>query len=270
MLVDTHCHLDFEVFNDDREETLARALDAGVTRILNPAIDLETSRSVVQLAHTYDPVYACVGVHPNEGTKWTPETRSQLKALGQDAKVVAIGEIGIDYYWDRTPAEVQQRIFREQLDLAAELDLPVVIHTRDASSEDRRASMDVLNIVEEWLEELKSNGSPLAERPGVLHSFSAGLSEAEKALELNFMIGITGPVTFKNAPKLQDLVTRLPEERLLVETDAPFLTPHPYRGKRNEPARVRLVAEKIAELKQKPLEIIADITTMNAKRLFNW
>ena len=263
MLVDTHCHLNFEAFDDDRQAVLERARQAGVERILNPGIDLPSSRAAVQLAERYPQVYAAVGVHPNEALSWTDETLQELRELAKHPKVVAIGEIGLDYYRDRAPQDEQRAIFSRQLLLAAEFDKPVIIHNREATE-------DVLKILTDWQMELVGGSPLLAQLPGVLHSFSYGEDAAREALRLNFFLGFTGPVTFRNAPDLQKLVSDLPLEKVLVETDAPFLTPHPHRGKRNEPAYVRLVAEKIAELHGLPFEIVANITSENAERLFRW
>jgi len=176
---------------------------------------------------------------------------------------VAIGEIGLDYYRDRTPQDQQKQIFQEQLDLAAELNLPVVVHCREAM-------MDMIGMLSEWQIGLENSQSSLAKNPGVLHSFSGTESDAEQIRNSNFMIGITGPVTFHNAAALQELVIRLPLTSILVETDAPFLTPHPYRGKRNEPGRVKLVAEKVAELHQEAYNTVTKTTTANAAQLFEW
>jgi TatD DNase family protein len=185
-------------------------------------------------------------------------------------KVVAVGEIGLDYYRDRAPRALQQEVFGLQLELAVELDLPVVIHTRDAGEQDRAATRDILAMLSEWIQGLKAQGSPLVDRPGVLHSYSSGAGFASQVFELGFMIGITGPVTFRKADELRQVVAEAPLERLLVETDAPFLTPHPYRGKRNEPAHVRYVVQKIAEIHNLPFEKVAQITSAGAERLFHW
>lgn len=263
MLVDTHCHLDFYNFDQDRDQVIDRARKAGVERILNPGINLQSSEMAVQLAEKYAEVYAAVGVHPNDGSTWEADTKSRLRDLAASQKVVAIGEIGLDFYRDRTPRDLQKQIFRDQLELAAELNLPVVIHTRESIDE-------VLKILENWCQGLVESRSEIIGRPGVLHSFSGDQADAEETTALNFYLGITGPVTFHNANDLQDLVIRLPLQVLLIETDAPFLTPHPYRGKRNEPARVSLVAEKIAELHQEAYNNVTGITTNNAKQLFGW
>lgn len=270
MLVDTHCHLNFERFDSDREEVLDRARQAGVGRILNPAVDIPTSREVIRFATAYPDVFAAVGVHPNDAAVWTDDTINVLRRLAEAPGVVAIGEIGLDYYWDRTPHELQQNVFRRQLELAAEMDLPVIIHTRNKDETDRQAIADVLDILGTWQLELVRSGSLLADRPGVLHSFSGNLEEAQRAREYNFYLGITGPVTFRKADLLREVVRETPLESLLIETDAPFLTPHPYRGKRNEPAYVQYVAGEISALHNQPLEKVADLTTINAGRLFHW
>jgi TatD DNase family protein len=270
LLVDTHCHLNFESFDHDREAIMARARQAGVIRILNPGIDLPSSRSAVTLAETYPEVYAAVGVHPNDGLTWDASTLAELRRLASHPKVVAIGEVGLDDYRQRAPWDVQQNIFRVQLELAAESGLPVVIHVRNANQNDRRAMADVLRILGEWQDELKTYLPDMAERPGVLHSFIDCLQAARCAAASNFFIGITGPVTFRKAEETRQVVAGLPVENLLVETDAPFLTPHPYRGERNEPAYVKYMVEKIAQIKVQPPERVADIITANAERLFRW
>ncbi len=262
-LTDTHCHLDFHAFDDDREMVLDRARSAGLTRILDPGIDLASSGVAVKLSESYPEVYAAVGIHPSDARQWEPGTPASLHKLAKSPKVVAIGEIGLDYYRDRAPRDVQQRVFHQQLDLAAELNLPVIVHCRDAAD-------DVLGILTDWQSRLLAAGSPVADRPGVLHSFSGEESTARRAIALNFFIGITGPVTFLNARDHQAVIARLPLEKLLIETDAPFLTPHPHRGQRNEPGHVRLVAQKISELHHLPVEFVAETTTANANRLFAW
>lgn len=260
-LIDTHCHLDFGAFESDRQAVVRRAEQANVIAIINPGIDLQTSRQAIQLAQQYPLVYAAVGVHPNEASQWQPQTLDELRQLCSRPKVVAIGEIGLDYYRDRTPRAEQIRIFEAQLDLAAELQLPVIIHNRDASQ-------DVMDILTGWVHHLSSRKAVLADRPGVLHSFSAEPAVAEKAVLLNFKIGITGPITYPNAKRLQALVASLSLRHLLIETDAPFLSPQPQRGKRNEPGFVRFTAEKIAELHRLDLSTVAAETSRNAQCLF--
>jgi TatD DNase family protein len=263
VLTDTHCHLDFDRFDQDREQVVSQAREVGIHRLLNPGINLESSRTAISLADKYPEVYAAVGVHPNDGASWKEESNAALRALADHPKVVAIGEIGLDYYRDWTPRDLQVEIFKAQLDIAADLKLPVVIHCREAME-------DILTILSDWQSNLDSSGSPLAKHPGVLHSFSGNQINAEQVQDINFSIGITGPVTFDKAVQLQALVKQMPGKAILIETDAPFLTPHPYRGKRNEPARVKLVAEKIAELREEAYNTIANNTTENAAQLFGW
>lgn len=253
-LVDSHCHLDFEAFDEDREAVVARARAAGVSAMVVPALDLGNLAAVLALAERYDEVFAAVGVHPNSAAEWDDSWLDALRAATTHPKVVAIGEIGLDYYWDNSPPAVQQRAFDQQLGLAAELGLPVVVHNREASA-------DVLAAL---------TRSALAgrENAGVLHSFSGDWPMAEAALALGFYIGFTGPVTFKKADELRQLAGMVPLSRLLIETDAPFLTPHPYRGKRNEPAYVGYVAEAIAAVRGLAPEELANETTANALRLF--
>jgi TatD DNase family protein len=271
VLTDTHCHLDFKKFDTDRQEVLARAWEAGVTRILIPGIDLVSCVRVVRLAESHPRLFAAIGVHPSDSLTWDGQTISALRELSISQKVVAIGEIGLDYYWDAAPREHQKKILDEQLSLAEELQLPVVIHMRE--KEDKaggECSDDLFLILERWTRTLKSNNNPIAERPGVLHSFSSTLEVAQKAIELGFFIGVTGPVTFKNAIQKRSLIAQLPLEKLLIETDAPYLSPIPKRGKRNEPAYVAFIADKIAEIHSSTREQVANITTSNADRLFGW
>ncbi|MFN2137178.1 MAG: TatD family hydrolase [Candidatus Promineifilaceae bacterium] len=254
MLIDTHCHLDFERFDEDRDEVLQRARDAGVRAIVVPAIDLNNCSAVLALAERYVGVQAAVGVHPNSTSEWHSSWIDLLRPLAVRPSVVAIGEIGLDYYWEDAPHEAQHRAFTAQLELAAELSLPVIVHNREAGE-------DVIRLLSE---------SSLAstERPGVLHSFSDTLDVAMAGIDLGFYIGLTGPVTFKNADDLRQIVSALPLERILVETDAPFLAPQPRRGKRNEPAYIIYMVEQIAELFNLSVEEVARNTTENARRLF--
>jgi TatD DNase family protein len=270
-LTDTHCHLDFDRFDDDRAAVLERAWTAGLTRVLIPGITLDSSRSAVKLAESHPSLYAAVGVHPNDVKTWNEGILEQLKKFASSPKVVAIGEIGLDYYWKAAPPELQKDVLSEQLELAEALQKPVIIHLREAQDADSgEASEDLMDILQSWVTNLGRRGDPLAERPGVLHSFSGSLETAQQAICLGFFIGVTGPVTFKNASKRQAVVAALPLERLLIETDAPFLAPHPYRGQRNEPAHVRLIADKIGELHSRNLEQVAAVTSSNAARLFSW
>jgi TatD DNase family protein len=253
-LIDSHCHLDFNAFDDDRAEVIGRAEAAGVTAFINPGLNLENSRQVVALAETIPGLYAAIGFHPNDAADFTGDALAQLRALADQPKVVAVGEIGLDYYWDKVPRPVQLRVFEQQLILAKELGKPVIIHQRESAQ-------DTMVVLRQWA----AGGS----HPGlVLHSFSGDRAMAEEAIDLGFYIGISGPVTFKNARDLPDIVAALPADRLLVETDAPFLSPQPYRGKRNEPARVALVAERVAALQQRSPADMSRQLARNTTALF--
>lgn len=257
-MIDTHCHLDFESYDADRAAVVERARAAGVDRILNPAIDLTTSRAIVGLTRAFPGVYGAVGIHPNSSADFTPAALEPIEALAAEPKIAAIGEIGLDYYRDRSPKERQRQAFEAQLALAERLALPVIIHNREASE-------DVIAMLETWARALPP---PLRERPGVLHSFSAPLQVAERALAAGFYIGFTGPLTFKNADALRQVAASIPLDRLLVETDGPFLTPTPYRGQRNEPAYIPYIVERLAPLHRLSRDEMARITTANAERLF--
>jgi TatD DNase family protein len=272
-LTDTHCHLDYNMFDPDREAVIQRAKDAGLIRILVPGLDHRSSKEAVRLADANSMVYAAVGFHPTDLEKFSEKNFVQVKELAKHPKVVAIGEIGIDYYWVK---EVEKRAFqceilKQQLAFAESANKPVVIHMREENDAwFGQASVDLLDILTEWHNALATQNHLLAQRPGVLHSFNGNLETAQKALALNFYIGVTGPVTYKNANEKRQIIRQLPLERLLIETDAPFLPPVPQRGKRNEPAYVRHIADKIGEIHSKSPAEIAAITTANARRLFAW
>jgi len=249
-LVDTHCHLDFDSYANDLDEVLGRAAAAGVGRIIVPGIDLASSQAAVWLAERHESILAAVGVHPNSSAGWQDEWLVELRQLANEGRVVAIGEIGLDYYRDHSPSAVQQQAFAAQLVLAAELNLPVIVHNRQADE-------DVLT----WLRRF-------GDGRGVLHSFSSSWRVAEAALTQGYYLGFTGPITFKKAETLREVAAQAPHDRVLVETDGPFLTPHPYRGRRNEPAYVRQIAARLAEVRGVPEHAIAGQTTSNAARLF--
>jgi len=251
LLVDTHAHLDSSQFRDDQAEVIARAQAQGISHILTIGCDLESSRASVAIALRHPDIYAAVGVHPHDAAGFNAVVRRELKRLAQEDKVVAIGEIGLDYYRDRSPREAQRKAFTDQLALARELDLPVIVHDRDAHD-------DVLAI-------LADAGAGLN---GVLHCFSGDAAMARRCLELGLYISIAGPVTYPKNDGLQEVVRAISIDRLLVETDCPYLAPQAHRGKRNEPAYVRRTAEKIAELKGLSLQDVARITSLNAWRLF--
>ena len=259
---DTHCHLDFERFDEDRSQVIKRAWKAGLVFILNPGIDLETSQAAIDLSKQYPgKIFAAVGVHPNYGKAWTGEIVNKLHELTGSPEVVAIGEIGLDYYREHTPHKQQRQMLQEQLTLAGESGLPVVIHNRESTN-------DLLDILKSWQQGLVNSGNPLAENPGVLHSYSDNLESAENAIDMNFYIGISGPVTFNNAPDRKAVTRALPLDHILLETDAPFLSPHPHRGKRNEPAYIPLIAEEVARLHNLSPKSVAETTYANALKLF--
>lgn len=253
IFVDSHCHLNDEKFADDLDAVIARAVDAGVTRIINFGATLEDSAIVVAMSNDYEALYAGVGVHPEEAFDMTATDLDRLATMTKAPKVVAIGEIGLDYYWEKDAdrRRLQQKIFIEQLDLARQLNMPVCIHEREAHG-------DAMNI-------LKREGRGLR---GVMHCYSGSLEMARELWKMGWLIGLDGPLTFKNAAKLPEIVRAAPLEMLLIETDAPYMAPTPYRGKRNEPAYVVMIAEKLAELRAEPLELIATATTANVERLY--
>jgi TatD DNase family protein len=252
-LVDTHCHLDFEQFDADREAVLQAAREAGVVRVLIPAVDLATSRRAVELAERYPDVRAAVGVHPNYTQGFSDETLAELRDLAQHPKVDAVGEIGIDLYWKTVSQSEQTFAFRAQLALAQELGRPVIIHDREAHA----PVMAELSLA-------------APEAGVVLHSFSGDQALAEAALAAGYYLGVDGPLTYKKNDDLRAIFRAAPADRILVETDAPYLTPQARRGTRNEPAYVRFVAERLAEIRGQPLAEMAAITTGNAARLFRW
>lgn len=263
MLADTHCHLDFHAYDADRTEVVQRALENGIEIMVNPGTDLASSREAVKIAEDNPSIYAAVGVHPSEANSWGRQTLSELRDLAQHPKVVAIGEIGLDFYHNQATASLQRRILGEQLELAQEVGKPVILHTR-------QAMVDMLAILESWYKRLLEAGSALAGRPGVLHAFEGTQEDARAVMARNFFLGVGGPVTYPNAEERRAVVAELPLERILLETDAPFLTPQPRRGKRNEPAFIIFTAQKVAELKQLPISEVARTTTENAAGLFAW
>jgi TatD DNase family protein len=284
-LVDTHCHLDLRQFDFDRDAVLARAAEAGVGLIVNPAIDLDSCRRVLALAERYPNVYAAVGVHPNDCADFDDDTAAQLRDLVRHPKVVAIGEIGLDYYWNKVAVDRQRRALSAQLALAAELDLPVILHSRSANGDaSRQCNADLLWELRQRVPMRNAQckdsiGSDVSLTPdpclltpdtliGVWHAFSGDLAEAQAAYDLGLALGLGGPVTFQNARSLQALAPQLRLDRLLLETDAPYLAPHPHRGQRNEPAYIPLMAAALARLFGTTVDAIAAGTTVTARRCF--
>lgn len=257
-LIDTHCHLNFRSYDEDRDAVIERATAAGVQTIIIPGIDPITSREALDLAKQHSGIYAAVGVHPNDTADFGSTVLADIAQLSHQPKVVSIGEIGLDYYWDKSPKAQQQTAFEQQLALAAQRELPVIIHNREASE-------DTVRTLEQWVQSLPDS---LRARPGVMHSFSGTPEIAERALQIGFCLGLTGPITFKKADELRAVAAAIPVDRILVETDGPFLTPHPYRGKRNESAYIPLIIERIAELHNLTPAEMGQITTNNARRLF--
>ena len=252
MLFDTHAHYDSGAFHADRMEVLASMPEKGVELILNPGCDLETSRTAVALADTFSHVYAAVGVHPSDCETYTDEVEEQLRQLAKNPKVKAVGEIGLDYYWkDNAPSEVQKEVFHRQMALAEELGLPVIVH-------DREAHHDCLEVVK---------AHPNVK--GVYHCYSGSLEDAKILVKLGWMISFTGVVTYKNARKSLEVIEWQPMDRIMIETDSPYLTPEPFRGKRNDSGHVHLVAETIARVKGMEPDEVARITLENGKRFFN-
>lgn len=252
MFIDTHCHLDFENYNDDRETVVQRSIKNKIEAIITIGTNEQTSLKSIELAEKFATVFAAVGIHPNDAANINKKSVQNIIEMSSNPNVVAIGEIGLDYYRDYTPAEIQKELFKTQLKIARDKALPVIIHNRQAHS-------DVYDIlVEEKSTDLK----------GVLHSFDGDMHFLDSVLAFNFYVSFTGVVTFKNA-NYDDLIKHIPLENLLLETDSPFLTPVPFRGKRNEPSYVTYIAEKIANIKEISIEELAKITTENARQLFN-
>lgn len=253
MLIDTHVHLNDEQYAEDLTEVISRAREAGVDRMFVVGFDTPTIERAMELIDQYDFIYGIIGWHPVDAIDFTDERLQWIEELSKHPKVIGIGEMGLDYHWDKSPAEVQKDVFRKQITLAKRVGLPIIIHNREATQD----CVDIL--MEEHAEEVG----------GIMHSFSGSPEIADVVInKLNFHISLGGPVTFKNAKQLKEVAKHVPMDRLLVETDAPYLSPHPYRGKRNEPERVTLVAEQIAELRGMSYEDVCHQTTENAERLF--
>lgn len=252
LLFDTHVHLNARQFKDDKEEVIERAFAAGVNRMVVVGFNDETIPLAIEIAETYDSIYAAVGWHPVDAIDYRDHHFDYLKELSAHEKVVAIGEMGLDYHWDTSPKEVQEKVFREQIRLAKQVEMPIIIHNREASQ-------DVIRILQE------ENAQEVG---GIMHCYSGTVDELQACLDMNFYISLAGPVTFKNAQEPKEVAKIVPLNRLLIETDAPYLAPHPYRGKRNEPSFVTKVAEEIAELRGMDYEEICRVTTDNALNVY--
>lgn len=254
MIIDTHAHLDMPQYDEDRDAVIQRARDRGVEYILNVGCDLESSCQSVELSERYDFIYAAAGIHPHDVKGIDDSTYEALKQLHAHPKVVAFGEIGLDYFKNHSPQDTQRRRFKEQVELALELGKPIIVHNRDAKE-------DMIAILSEYY--------PLAGKPsGIFHCFSGDRELAERALEMGFYISFAGPLTFKNAKGLREVAQNIPADRLFVETDSPFLTPTPYRGKRNEPAYVNHTAEKMAEIRGLNIKDVERTMALNFFELF--
>ncbi|WP_107943684.1 TatD family hydrolase [Metasolibacillus fluoroglycofenilyticus] len=248
--IDTHVHLNANQYDGDLQQVIDRALAVNVEKMVVIGFDRKTIERAMTLVDKYDFIYAVIGWHPVDAIDCTEKDLEWIEELAAHPKVVGIGETGLDYYWDKSPKDVQEFWFRKQIKLAQKLDLPIIIHNRDATG-------DVVRILRE------ENAATVG---GIMHCFGGSVETARECINMNFMISLGGPVTFKNARQPKEVAKEIPLEHLLIETDAPYLAPHPYRGKRNEPSYVPLVAEEIARQKELPLEEVANATTANAIR----
>jgi TatD DNase family protein len=256
LLIDSHAHIDLPEFNKDRDQVMARARERGVKAVINVGLDAESSRKSLVMVKQYDDVFQAVGCHPHEAAKMKEGDLKSLADLAGDSRVVAIGEIGLDFYRNLSPRASQLEAFQKQLDLAVELGLPVVIHCRQAHKE-------VYDILSGWVKT-----SPAGSKRGVIHCFSGDIAMARRYIELGFYISLAGSVTYPSAGELVEVAREVSLDRLLLETDCPFLAPQAHRGKRNEPAYVALTAEKVAEVRQVPVEVVAEAAARNTIELF--
>jgi TatD DNase family protein len=257
LLIDSHAHIDLAEFNKDRDRVLERARQQGVRAVINVGLDAESSRKSLAIAKKYDYVFVAVGCHPHEAARMKEGDLKSLAELTGDSRVVAIGEIGLDFYRNLSPRQSQIEAFQKQLDLAVELGLPVVVHCRQAHKE-------VYDILRAWVKASPADN----DRRGVIHCFSGDIDMARRYIELGFYISLAGSVTYPSAGELVEVARELPLDRLLLETDCPFLAPQAYRGKRNEPAYMVSTAERVADIRQAPLEAVAEATARNTIELF--
>jgi TatD DNase family protein len=260
---DTHCHLTLPQFDIDRFEVITKAIKLGLNKVLIPGIDLQSSEEAIKLCAIYPgKLFAAIGIHPNSKIDFSVESKNMLLALSKVNQVVAIGEIGLDYYRMSNPIDQQKDIFKMQLELASEINLPVCIHNRDATD-------DVIRITEEWLLIHKNDGNNLPIK-GVFHSFNGNLDSAKQIISLGYFLGISGPITFPKNHEFEQVIQEAGIANLVVETDSPYLAPQPARGKRNLPEYVLYVIEKLSQIFQLPIEDVCRITNENAARLFQW
>lgn len=252
MLIDTHAHLQDEDLKKDLQQVLNRAREAGVEKIICVGYDLASSQEALLLARKYHEVHAVVGIHPHDAQSLNPDVKEKIFSMARDQRVVAIGEIGLDFYRDLSPRDIQRQAFREQIKMAQEIGKPIVIHDRDAHQE-------VMEIIK-----AEKAGRNL----GIMHCYSGALPMAAELIKLGFYISFAGPLTFKNAHKAHEVAAKIPMDRILVETDCPYLSPEPFRGKLNEPANVKYVAAKLAELRNKSVDETAYLTNLNARKVY--
>lgn len=249
MFIDSHCHIYYDAFDSDIEDVIIKAQDAGVEKLICIGVDLESSESSINLANKFENVYATIGFHPHESKLAEPNFLNILSSMSEDPKVVAIGEIGLDFHYNHSDSDIQRKVFIQQLELAKSINLPVVVHSRNADNE------------------IFEDISSIQNSRGVIHCFASNLEQAERIIQLGYYISFTGLITF--AKELVEVVKKTPLNKILIETDSPYLSPIPFRGKRNEPKNVIEIAKKIAEIKEVDLEIIERETTHNTLQLFN-
>lgn len=252
MLIDTHAHLQDEDLKKDLQQVLNRAREAGVEKIICVGYDLASSQEALLLARKYHEVHAVVGIHPHDAQSLNPDVKEKIFSMARDQRVVAIGEIGLDFYRDLSPRDIQRQAFREQIKMAQEIGKPIVIHDRDAHQE-------VMEIIK---------AEKAGRNQGIMHCYSGALPMAAELIKLGFYISFAGPLTFKNAHKAHEVAAKIPMDRILVETDCPYLSPEPFRGKLNEPANVKYVAAKLAELRNKSVDETAYLTNLNARKVY--
>ena len=248
MIIDTHAHLDML---DDPKRAIEEALEANVKKIIIPSVEPETFSKVIDLANTYENVYAQIGVHPSDAQKFNDDVAKEMMELAKNKKVVAVGEIGLDYYWDKTFVDVQKKVFKTQIEIANILNLPVVVHDREAHS-------DTYEILEQ-----------MGAKKVLMHCFSGSVEFAKRCIDKGYYIALGGVVTFKNAKKVRQVAKEIPLDYIMLETDTPYLAPHPYRGQQNEPKYIVFSAKEIATLKDTALSEVESITTKNAQEFFN-
>lgn len=263
-LTDTHCHLNLSPLSDRLDIIIKNAEERGVSRILVPGLDVESSKSALALQKQFQKrVYAAAGIHPNYASGASEEDFLEIESIASEEKIYSIGEIGLDFFRDFSPRNVQISVFKKMLEIAKKHCLPICIHNRESD-------LEIIQILDDWLRDLHQEKNPLANLPGVFHSYNGSKSISQWAVGNNFFLGISGPITFSKSEQLRKMVAEIDLNHLLIETDAPYLTPVPYRGKKNKPRYVFYIAEEIARIKDIDFGQVADITSENARRLFNW